>query len=862
MNVVEEIYQWLEDKPVWWRHSIRLALEHGKLESSHFDQICKVAWIEHGLEKPTADFDNTQSPLDISGYMNEENSVQLSSLSGVFGVGALAKDQTISFPKEGLTVIYGDNGSGKSSYAGILKNVCLTRGKIPKIVGNVFVPDFDTPQAKINYEIGDIEGEYSWHAEVSSTASVLKSIRIFDTSSAHHYVSGEDELSYQPIGMSLLTELSRSLNHVKSVAEEDMQPGSGFVNLPKRESSSPTALFINKLSSSNNESEVSHHSATNEELGRIEPVRQELLKLQTQTAKQVKEGLNKQIKLLQPLQKYLTIAFQLMADAAFDRIKQLEINAIEKQDLEKKLRESVLAGLPLNDIASSQWETMWSSAQKFIEMQPTEKNFPPEKGDPCPFCLQDISNSTGERLQKFHEFISNQAIKESRLATNLLGVEKKKALDLKLQLTEYEVALLELENIEVGLKEAIEGFVEKLKVRKELFHSEKLPDSVNELSNQPIEKLSRIITKINEQITSLSSDEGLQMLISKKIDHLTQLEDRKFVLEHQESIIQNILRHKTIDCLKKVKTQCNTRNISTLSSQLNQASVVDPLINNFNQEMKAFGFSRFTISVKSRNKGGQQQFKLELSDAGNSMVATIASEGEQRCIAIACFLAEMKADNRNSAVVFDDPVNSLSHQWSGKVATRLVRESKYRQVIVFTHDIVFYKLLHEAAEQNKLDVNGISLERSRSASGIVRPNPPWDALTTSRRIKALNVELQSLRKIDKEGTEPEFREECRRFYGLLRETCERLVEEKLLNQVVTRFQRGIQTQRLSRLADLRQEDFDKVNVAMGKCSTYFTGHDNAAAMGDSYPNLEEVEQDLADIKEYLDELQGNIRKRS
>ena len=46
--------------------------------------------------------------------------------------------------------------------------------------------------------------------------------------------------------------------------------------------------------------------------------------------------------------------------------------------------------------------------------------------------------------------------------------------------------------------------------------------------------------------------------------------------------------------------------------------------------------------------------------------------GEQRCISIACFLAEMQADKRKSAVIFDDPVNSLSHQWSQRVAKRIV----------------------------------------------------------------------------------------------------------------------------------------------------------------------------------------------
>ncbi|HGZ7314367.1 TPA: hypothetical protein ACOL2D_003770 [Vibrio parahaemolyticus] len=84
------------------------------------------------------------------------------------------------------------------------------------------------------------------------------------------------------------------------------------------------------------------------------------------------------------------------------------------------------------------------------------------------------------------------------------------------------------------------------------------------------------------------------------------------------------------------------------------------------KELKSFGFNRFDIKVKTRNKAGQQHFKLELANSNGFVVG----EDEQRCIAIANFLSEMKADSRRAAVLFDDPVNSLSHQWNTKVAKR------------------------------------------------------------------------------------------------------------------------------------------------------------------------------------------------
>ena len=290
--------------------------------------------------------------------------------------------------------------------------------------------------------------------------------------------------------------------------------------------------------------------------------------------------------------------------------------------------------------------------------------------------------------------------------------------------------------------------------------------------------------------------------------------------------------------------------------------MIQPVVEYFDDELKRFGFNRFKVEPQTRGKAGAQLLRLEILESGEPLVAKVASEGEQRCIAIACFLAEMRSDQRKSAVIFDDPVNSLSHQWSGRVAKRLVEESLYRQVVVLTHDIAFYKyLLEEIESHDSVIFNGICLERSRRRAGIVRTSPPWDALTTSARVKELNKQLQELRKIDKDGTEQEFRQAAYRFYGYLREAWERLVEEKLLNQVVTRFGRSVQTNRLKRLTDLTEEDFKRIEAGMSKCSTYFRGHDSAPSVGDPYPAIDEVEADLASIDDFNKELQ-NTRKRS
>ena len=68
-----------------------------------------------------------------------EAPVSLVNLRHETGVNALAPGQELDFGgPTGLTVIYGDNGSGKSGYSKILKRACRSRHPQPPILHDVF----------------------------------------------------------------------------------------------------------------------------------------------------------------------------------------------------------------------------------------------------------------------------------------------------------------------------------------------------------------------------------------------------------------------------------------------------------------------------------------------------------------------------------------------------------------------------------------------------------------------------------------------------------------------------------------------------------------------------------------------------
>jgi len=187
-------------------------------------------------------------------------------------------------------------------------------------------------------------------------------------------------------------------------------------------------------------------------------------------------------------------------------------------------------------------------------------------------------------------------------------------------------------------------------------------------------------------------------------------------------------------------------------------------------------------------------------------------------------------------------------------------EAKERQVIVFTHDIVFLMMLIEHAEKLQIPLDKKSLTRTKIETGIIIENLPWDALPVKKRIGVLNNDFQELKKISREGTEEEYREKARILYGKLRECWERLVEEVLLNKVVQRFGREIQMRRLRVLNDITERDYNIIEENMSKCSKYFWGHDSAVSVIEQLPKIGEVESDLEVLREYLKELIDDIYK--
>ncbi len=236
----------------------------------------------------------------------------------------------------------------------------------------------------------------------------------------------------------------------------------------------------------------------------------------------------------------------------------------------------------------------------------------------------------------------------------------------------------------------------------------------------------------------------------------------------------------------------------------------------------------------------------------------VLSEGESRTLSLASFLTELKTAASRSAIIFDDPVSSLDEEWRERIARRLVAEAAERQVVVFTHDLLFLRFLLDEASRQEVPFSHQYVRREIEV-GLCSADLPWFAMNTKDRIGVLRNRWQAAEKLFRTAR-GSYEVDARDIYGLLREAWERATTEVLLNDVVERFRHSIETQKVKRLYDITEEDCKTLEAGMTECSRWLRGHDRPPADGTPFPEPNALKQQIDELDSWADGIRKRRRK--
>jgi hypothetical protein len=218
----------------------------------------------------------------------------------------------------------------------------------------------------------------------------------------------------------------------------------------------------------------------------------------------------------------------------------------------------------------------------------------------------------------------------------------------------------------------------------------------------------------------------------------------------------------------------------------------------------------------------------------------ILSEGEQKVVAIADFLAEASLRVGSAPIVFDDPVTSFDYRRIHEMVRRIVSLSDDHQVIVFTHNIWFASELLAEFDGRPADCDYYQVVDHDGAKGYVT-RAVHPRLDTPAKIKGrINKAIQDAAA----APDPEQEKLVEGAYNDIRAWCEVTVEKDLLQSVTQRHQPNVAMQNLDRIRGDRLGSTTTVIVSVWeKACRYIPGHSQPLETLGVRPTVKELKED-------------------
>jgi len=861
VDVLREILEWSPTRPAWQRDALRRLVTQGELSNSDLQELTELCKAAHGLAENhgALPLEERHIPVRGAGF----DPVRLTSLTHHSGVNALAPGQTIGFGPQ-LTVVFGRNAAGKSGYTRILKRACRARGT-EAILGNVLAGAAPLrPSATVRFALGDEEHELAW-ADREETHHALGRVSVFDSHCAAVYLGAKTDVAFRPFGLDLFDKLSKVCEDVRGILDKERRTlEARRITLPELPEGTAARRLVSSITSlTKPEDVISLATLTAAEKEQMRQARKRLQDLQTDDPVKVSRSLTLRAQRLEKLGSYLGQLAEVLDDKAVRPVFEMRAAVEAAAGEADKLRGTTFSADLLPDTGSSSWRDLWEAARDFSsEAAYPNKAFPvTDEGARCVLCQQDLTEPAAQRLKRFEDFLRSNI--QQQLERTEAGYR-----DLRRRLDNLPIGD---ESSEAGLEELqIENGELADSVRASITAAQQRRSAIQESldGNGPIPEGLPVYTShsalvlkevqaLRQRVSQLARN-GDKEARRKLIAEESELRAREALQNGLEAVLEEIERKKELAAYSQCVQDVGTNAITRKSTEVTKQAVTDQLAKSFQGELVKLRFDHLEVELQAAGGArGTLYHRLVLTRAASANLPRIVSEGEARSLSIAAFFSELSTATDRSAILFDDPVSSLDHDWRENVARRLAEEARIRQVVVFTHDLVFLVALSKYAEEWGVECRHQYLRRQGVESGVCSPELPWVAMPVKRRIRALRDKWQRAEKLHRTVGQEDYEREAIDAYGMLREAWERGVEEVLLNGIVQRYRASIETLRARSLPDITEEDCNALEAGMSKSSRWLRGHDQAPAEHAPIPGPTELKEDI----EALDRWVTTIEKR-
>jgi hypothetical protein len=531
MDTLEsEIKKFAETLPYWAKHLADKILS-GNISDNDIDIAYSYLLEELNIQNETQKPDITIN-YDIENTGSYKSDIRLTKLESVEGVNALIENQTIEFSPN-LTIIYGANGSGKSGYIRLMKQVFYA--KMPEnILPNVHINGGHKPiNAKFTFQSSNTETSLVY-ADKDNTE--FKQFAVFDGKGLFKQLTEKNEFEFRPAGLSFFSKYTTAINRVEQKLNSEIST----------KKTGNTASDLADLFDDNSEIKTTVQNLNAQtkidDLKKYLPFsdndRAEKEKNQTNYDEflLVYKGKEKEIKKLEDIKGLLEKNKQLIENLNKDfstesliKIRTAIMDCIDKEAIAKAEGIENFETDKIQGIGTIEWKNFIVAAEIYAKSQQLDGGTYPTNGNYCLLCQQPLSNEAKNLITNYWAFIKSVAEQNAKQVQETLDERKRHFEKLNFDLFPNDNILT------VWLTEKYPQQLQALKQR--LSEQKTLAQNIiSDIQNKTatdrielqinIEQHITIDTAIDALINSLKSDEQ-----SKE---LAKLLETKTFLEHKE----------------------------------------------------------------------------------------------------------------------------------------------------------------------------------------------------------------------------------------------------------------------------------------------------------------------------------------
>ena len=833
---------WANQSDEWARYIVRNVLSTGRqLSPDQVDTAYQLFRQEKLLDKralpPETELMIAAAPLEV------DEPLSLTRISEVSGVNALTSGAVIE-PHAGLTILYGENGTGKTGYARVLKALANSR-TADEILGDISQDTTHSPSAKVEYRLGETSAEVQWRGETG--LAPFTRISIFDTPAVTFHVDDDLDYVYTPASLALFNHVNAGIRavqeRVEQAAGELRSRTAGLLNRFSRDSS--IYPLIETLGAATDLDKLRERADS-------KPQPDERIAQQQRAVSALDaDTIGNQLTINQRLALVLTRAIsaaELVANFDAQKYQELLATTAQLKTDYEVFRSELFAAAGLPAEPEETWTAFIASGEAYRQHLVATGDHDESR---CLYCRQPLEAAATALVGKYREFLedkiaaeitqSEAAFKHLTNAPLTFGNS-----DLVSFLAENEA--VESPSADVVLVRRASNLLDEL--RESASHRTALRAEMQAEVTPCLGSLrdrhsaiSTILTTQREQAANRT--EALERE-RKKLTELRAAIELAKSWPQVESQVAAAKESDRLTILGKTFTKLQ-RNVTDLSKAASDRMINQSFDALFADECEALRAP--TLKVQYVGRQGKAQRRKVMR--GKYKPSKVLSEGEQKVLAIADFLAEARLTGITATVVFDDPVSSLDHRRIDEVAERIAKLAEKTQVIVFTHDILFATKLLSLFEASKRCIYYQVTDDPEKGKITHASGPRWDSIAKLK--KRVDEAIA-----DAKQSEGETRDAfVRTGYDWLRSWLEVFTEADLLQNVTQRYQPNVRMTALPNIkAGALPTAIETVTDLFERACRYIDGHSQPLVSLGVSATLEGLEEDWKRAQEcrkaYLD----------